>query len=234
MIKLFFYILPFLVLFLPSLWVNYILKKYNKILPNMPFTGKELGKMILEEQNLTNVSINPIKQLDHYNPIDKKIHISDDKLNKKSITSIAVVTHEIGHAIQDKENYKPLKLRQSLIEKTMIFQRIGSFLLIIGLPSIFAFTKSPFITLIAAIIIMGCLSTNVLIHLITLPVEYDASFKRALPILKKYVPKENMFQCRSVLRAAALTYLAQSIVSIFRLKIIIVSIISILKSVIKR
>ena len=234
MIKLFFYILPFLVLFLPSLWVNYILKKYNKILPNMPFTGKELGKMILEEQNLTNVSINPIKQLDHYNPIDKKIHISDDKLNKKSITSIAVVTHEIGHAIQDKENYKPLKLRQSLIEKTMIFQRIGSFLLIIGLPSIFAFTKSPFITLIAAIIIMGCLSTNVLIHLITLPVEYDASFKRALPILKKYVPKENMFQCRSVLRAAALTYLAQSIVSIFRLKIILVSIISILKSVIKR
>jgi len=233
-IKLFFYILPFLVLFLPSLWVNYILKKYNKILPNMPFTGKELGKMILEEQNLTNVSINPIKQLDHYNPIDKKIHISDDKLNKKSITSIAVVTHEIGHAIQDKENYKPLKLRQSLIEKTMIFQRIGSFLLIIGLPSIFAFTKSPFITLIAAIIIMGCLSTNVLIHLITLPVEYDASFKRALPILKKYVPKENMFQCRSVLRAAALTYLAQSIVSIFRLKIILVSIISILKSVIKR
>ena len=234
MIKLFFYILPFLVLFLPSLWVNYILKKYNKILPNMPFTGKELGKMILEEQNLTNVSINPIKQLDHYNPIDKKIHISDDKLNKKSITSIAVVTHEIGHAIQDKENYKPLKLRQSLIEKTMIFQRIGSFLLIIGLPSIFAFTKSPFITLIAAIIIMGCLSTNVLIHIITLPVEYDASFKRALPILKKYVPKENMFQCRSVLRAAALTYLAQSIVSIFRLKIILVSIISILKSVIKR
>jgi len=221
-------------MFIPSLWVNYILKKYNKILPDMPFTGKELGNKILEEQKLKNVSINPIKQLDHYNPIDKKIHISDDKLNKKSITSIAVVAHEIGHAIQDKENYKPLKLRQSLIERTMVFQRIGSFLLIIGLPSIFAFTKSPFITFIAALIIMGCLTTNVLIHLITLPVEFDASFKRALPILTKYVPKENMYQCKSVLRAAALTYLAQSIVSIFRLKIILVSIISILKSVIKR
>jgi len=221
-------------MFIPSLWVNYILKKYNKILPNMPFTGKELGNKILEEQKLNNVSINPIKQLDHYNPIDKKIHISDDKLNKKSITSISVVAHEIGHAIQDKENYKPLKLRQSLIERTMIFQRIGSFLLIIGLPSIFAFTKSPFITFIAALVIMGCLTTNVLIHLITLPVEFDASFKRALPILTKYVPKENMYQCKSVLRAAALTYLAQSIVSIFRLKVILVSIISILKSVIKR
>ena len=200
----------------------------------MPFTGYQLGQKLLEENKLDNVLIEPIKQIDHYNPIEKKVHISEDKLNKKSITSIAVVAHEIGHAIQDKENYKPLILRQKLIEKTMIFQRIGSFLLVIGLPSIFAFTKSPLITFIAAMIIMGCLSTNVLIHLITLPVEFDASFKRALPILKKYVPKENMKQCRSVLRAAAFTYLAQSIVSIFRLKIILFSFLNIFKSIIRR
>ena len=234
MIKLLFYTLPFIILFLPNIWVNYILKNNNRVLSNMPFTGNQLGKKILEEQKIYNVSIEPIKQLDHYNPIKKKIHIGEDKLNKKSITSIAVVAHEIGHAIQDKENYKPLIMRQKLIEKTMIFQRLGSFLLIIGLPSIFAFTKSPLITFIAAIIIMGCLSTNVLIHLITLPVEFDASFKRALPILEKYVPKENMKQCRSVLRAAALTYLSQSIVSVFRLKVILFSFISIFKSIIKR
>lgn len=200
----------------------------------MPFTGKQLGQKILEEKKLVNVLIEPIKQMDHYNPIEKKVHIGEDKINKKSITSIAVVAHEIGHAIQDKEGYKPLLLRQKLIEKTIILQRLGSFLLIIGLPSIFAFTKSPLITFIAAILIMGCLSTNVLIHLITLPVEFDASFKRALPILQKYVPNENMKQCRSVLRAAAFTYLAQSIVSIFRLKIILFSFINILKSIIRR
>ena len=234
MIKLFFYFLPFLSLFLPSIWVNYVLRKNNEILPDMPFTGNQLGQKLLQENNLENVLIEPIKQVDHYNPLKKKVHISEDKLHKKSITSIAVVAHEIGHAIQDKENYKPLILRQKLIEKTMIFQRIGSFLLVIGLPSIFAFTKSPLITFIAAMIIMGCLSTNVLIHLITLPVEFDASFKRALPILQKYVPNENMKQCRSVLRAAAFTYLAQSIVSIFRLKIILFSFINILKSIIRR
>ena len=234
MIKLFFYFLPFLSLFLPSIWVNYVLRKNNEILPDMPFTGNQLGQKLLQENKLENVLIEPIKQVDHYNPLKKKVHITEDKLHKKSITSIAVVAHEIGHAIQDKENYKPLLLRQKLIEKTMIFQRIGSFLLIIGLPSIFAITKSPFITFIAAIIIMGCLSTNVLIHLITLPVEFDASFKRALPILQKYVPKENMRQCRSVLRAAAFTYLAQSIVSIFRLKVILFSFINILKSIIRR
>ena len=234
MVKLLFYILPFLVVFLPSLWVNYVLKKNNKILSDMPFTGSQLGQIILEEQQITNVTIEPIKLLDHYNPKEKKIHISEDKLNKKSITSIAVVAHEIGHAIQDKENYKPLIIRQKLIEKTIIFQRVGSFLLFIGLPSIFALTKSPLITFVAAIIIMGCLSTNVLIHLITLPVEFNASFKRALPILKKYVPKKNMIECRSVLRAAAFTYLAQSIVSIFRLKVILLSFVHIFKSMIKR
>ena len=234
MIKLFFYFFPFLILFLPNLWVNYILKKNNEILPDMPFTGKELGNKILQELNINNVSIHSIKQLDHYNPIEKKVHISENKIDKKSITSISVVVHEIGHAIQDKENYKPLILRQKLVEKTMIFQRLGSFLLIIGLPSIFAFTKSPLITFIAAILIMGCLSTNVLIHLITLPVEFDASFKRALPILQKYVPNENMKQCKSVLRAAAFTYLAQSIISIFRLKVILFSFINILKSIIRR
>jgi len=233
-IKLFFSFFPFLILFLPSIWVNYVLRKNNEILSDMPFTGNQLGQKLLEENKLENVSIEPIKQIDHYNPLEKKVHISEDKLNKKSITSIAVVAHEIGHAIQDKENYKPLILRQNLIEKTIIFQRIGSFLLVIGLPSIFAFTKSPLITFIAAMIIMGCLSTNVLIHLITLPVEFDASFKRALPILKKYVPKENMKQCRSVLRAAAFTYLAQSIVSIFRLKIILFSFLNIFKSIIRR
>ena len=234
MLKLLFYFLPFLSLFLPSIWVNYVLRKNNEILPGMPFTGNQLGQKLLIENKLENVLIEPIKQIDHYNPIEKKVHISEDKLHKKSITSIAVVAHEIGHAIQDKENYKPLLLRQKLIEKTMIFQRIGSFLLIIGLPSIFAITKNPFITFLAAIIIMGCLSTNVLIHLITLPVEFDASFKRALPILQRYVPKENMRQCRSVLRAAAFTYLAQSIVSIFRLKVILFSFINILKSIIRR
>lgn len=234
MIKLIFYFLPFLSLFLPSIWVSYVLKKNNEILPDMPFTGKELGLKLLKENKLDNVLIEPIKQVDHYNPLEKKVRISEEKLNKKSITSIAVVAHEIGHAIQDKENYKPLLLRQKLIEKTIIFQRVGSFLLIIGLPSIFAITKSPFITFLAAILIMGCLSTNVVIHLITLPVEFDASFKRALPILQKYVPNENMRQCRSVLRAAAFTYLAQSIVSIFRLKVILFSFINILKSIIRR
>ena len=71
MTKLIFYFLPFLSLFLPSIWVNYVLRKNNNPLPDMPFTGKELGHKILQENKLDNVLIEPIKQIDHYNPLKK-------------------------------------------------------------------------------------------------------------------------------------------------------------------
>ena len=85
MIKLFFYFVPFLSLFLPSIWVNYVLRKNNNPLTDMPFTGKELGLKILQEKKLENVLIEPIKQIDHYNPLEKKVNISEDKLYKKAL-----------------------------------------------------------------------------------------------------------------------------------------------------
>ena len=225
MVKLIMYALPFLALFAPNLWVQFTFRKNDKHLSDMPFTGHEFGKKIIAQNELKNVEIESVKEGDHYDPSEKRVCIVKDRLDKKSITSISIVCHEIGHALQDKENYAPLKWRQTLIEKTHIFQKI---------PSIFAATKSPVFTLICAFIALGCLSTNALIHLVTLPVEFDASFKRALPILKKYVPKENLEQCKSVLRAAALTYVAGSIVSIFRLRSIFLIFIGFFRMVLRR
>ena len=234
MVKLIMYALPFFALFAPNLWVQFTFRKNDKHLSDMPFTGQEFGKKIIAQNELKNVEIESIKKGDHYDPNKKRVCIVKDRLVKKSITSITIVCHEIGHALQDKENYAPLKWRQTLIEKTHIFQKIGSVFLIVGIPSIFAATKSPVFTLICAFIALGCLSTNALIHLVTLPVEFDASFKRALPILKKYVPKENLEQCKSVLRAAALTYVTGSIVSIFRLRSIYLIFIGLFKMVLRR
>ena len=76
MIKLFLFILPFLILFLPNIWVNYIFKKYNKILPDMPFTGKQLGQKILKEIKLEQVLIETIQKIDHYNPLEKKVKMA--------------------------------------------------------------------------------------------------------------------------------------------------------------
>ena len=227
MIKIFLYLIPLALIYLPNLWIKYNFKKNNKIFKDMPFSGKELGEKILEENNIKEIPINSIKDLPigscHYDPKKKEINISESIYNRKSITSLAVIVHEIGHAIQDKENSKLLNLRISLIKKTNVLQKIGSIVLIIGVPSIFALTKSPFIVLLMTLIIIASFSTNVLIHLITLPTEIDASFKKALPILNKYVPKENLKQCRSVLTAAALTYLAVSIRSIINLRFIILA-----------
>jgi len=200
----------------------------------MPFTGIEFGGKIINEYKLNNIVIEPTDKPDHYDPDKKKVCILKHRLDKRSITSLAIICHEIGHALQDKEDYKPLMWRQKMIKKTQLFQKIGSVLIFVGAPTIYTLTKSPFLTLICALITLGCLSTNVLIHLVTLPVELDASFKRALPILKKYVPKENLKQCKSVLRAAAFTYLGQSILGIFRLRIVLLSFISIFRIFIRR
>ena len=227
MIKIFLYLIPLGLIYLPDLWIKYNFKKNNKIFQDMPFSGKELGEKILEENNIKEIPINSIKDLPigscHYDPEKKEINISESIYNRKSITSLAVIVHEIGHAIQDKENSKLLNLRISLIKKTNLLQKIGSLVLIIGVPSIFALTKSPFIVLLITLIIIASFSTNLLIHLITLPTEIDASFRKALPILNKYVPKENIKQCRSVLTAAALTYLAVSIRSIINLRFILLA-----------
>ena len=232
MIRLLIYLLPVLGLFGPSLWVQSTIKRNDRELPDMPFTGLEFGHKILAENDLEEVEIESVPEGDHYDPQVKKVLIVEDRLNRKSISSIAIVCHEIGHAIQDKENYRPLAWRQNLVKKTQTFQKIGSAVLVIGLPSVFAITNSPVLTLIAAFLALGCLATNTLIHLVTLPVEFDASFKRALPILENYVPKENLPQCRSVLRAAALTYVAASIVSIFRLRTIFLIFITLFRAVV--
>ena len=129
MVKLIMYTLPFLVLFAPNLWVQFTFRKNDKHLSDMPFTGQEFGKRIIAQNELKNVEIESVKKGDHYDPSKKRVCIVKDRLDKKSITSIAIVCHEIGHALQDKENYAPLKWRQTLIEKTHIFQKIGNLVL---------------------------------------------------------------------------------------------------------
>ena len=224
MIKLLLYLIPIGLIYLPDLWIKYNFKKNNKYFEDMPFTGKELGKKILEENNLKDIPINSVKDLPiggcNYDPEKKEINISESIYDRKSITSIAVIVHEIGHAIQDKEKAKLLNLRISLINKTRSLRKAGSILLIIGIPSLFALIKSPLLIILFTLVIILSFSTNVLINLITLPNEIDASFKKALPILKRYAPKDNLKQCRSVLVAAAFTYLAASIRSILSLRLI--------------
>ena len=211
------YLLGILIYALPGLWVNYTLNKNDDALPNMPFTAKEFGLNLLKEQDLENVKIEDTKIGDHYDPNSKTVRVKPDRLDKKSITSITVMCHEIGHAIQDKENYPPLIRRQKIITKTAWLNKISSLLLYAGIPAILATGALPFIR-VCVLIIFASILITMISHLITLDVELDASFKRAMPILEKKIPVEYHSSCKSILRVCAFTYVIGSLTSILNLR----------------
>ena len=207
------YLLGILIYAVPGVWVNYTLNKHDDVLPNMPFTAKEFGLNLLKEQNLDDVKIEDTKIGDHYDTSSKTVRVKPDRLDKKSITSITVVCHEIGHAMQHKENFPPLIRRQIIISKTEWLNKLSSLLLYGGFPVIFATGALPFIR-ICVIIIFASILINMIAHLITLDVELDASFKRAMPILEKKIPEEYHSSCKSILRVCAYTYVCASLTSI--------------------
>ena len=203
----------------PMLWLNYVFNKNDKILINMPFNGQEFGNLILEEKGLNNVLIEETSVGDHYDLNEKKVKVLNDRLNKKSLTSISIICHEIGHAIQHQENYKPLKNRTIIVKSTAWITQIGNSILLIGIPFIFA-TGATSLIKTSLIIVLISLIIGVFIHIITLDVEFDASFNRAMPIIREKVPKEYHNACRSVLLAAALTYVVGTIRNFISLRYI--------------
>ena len=214
------YLIFLFILFVaPIIWYNYIFKKNDKVLINMPFTGFEFGRELLQEHNLNDVQIEGTKLGDHYDLINKKVMVLEDRLGKKSLTSITIICHEIAHAIQHKENYKPLKRRNVIFRNTSWITQLGSGILLIGFPIIFATGSYGFIKICLAIAAFSLL-ISALIHIITLDVEIDASFNKAYPIIKQKVPAEYHEACRSILLAAALTYVIGVFRSFFSLRFI--------------
>ena len=171
----------------------------------MPFTGLEFGRLILSDYGLTEVKIEKSLTVDHYDLLEKKVKVTEDRLSKKSLTAISIVCHEIGHAIQHKEKYKALEQRTSLVKNTAWISQIGSSILLIGIPTILATGYYPLIKICLLLALLSLL-IGIIVHLITLEVELDASFNKALPILIEKVPSEYHDSCRSILRAAAFTY----------------------------
>ena len=171
----------------------------------MPFTGLEFGRLVLSDYGLTEVKIEKSLTVDHYDLLEKKVKVTEDRLSKKSLTAISIVCHEIGHAIQHKEKYKALEQRTSLVQNTAWISQIGSSILLIGIPTILATGYYPLIKICLLLALLSLL-IGIIVHLITLEVELDASFNKALPILIEKVPAEYHDSCRSILRAAAFTY----------------------------
>ena len=213
-----FFLIFFLIFFLlPKFWLSYSMKKGDKELINMPFNAEEFGKLILKENDLTGVKIEETQAVDHYDLNDRTVRVKEGRLEKKSLTSLTIVCHEIGHAIQHNEEYEPLVQRTNLVQKTQWISRLGGVILYSALPLILATGSFGFIKLSLLLVICSVL-VGVLIHLITLNVEIDASFNRAMPILKEKIPEEYHAQCNNVLKAAAFTYVIGALTSFLSLR----------------
>lgn len=176
--------------------------KYKKVKNNKGITGAEAARIILSKNGLDDIYVVETdgNLTDHYDPKRKTIRLSKDIYNGTSIASIAVASHECGHALQDKDNYTFLKIRASLVPLVNFSSALGYIAILIGI--IFSAMHFFWIGIILEMVIL-------LFQLITLPVEFNAS-KRALEKIKEYdlLEKDEVSGAKKMLISAALTYVA--------------------------
>ena len=215
----------FIILFLlllvlgPQWWAQYTFRRYADVLPRIPGTGGELARHLLDQFGMPDVVVEKGKPGgDHYDPERRAVCLSPDNHDHNSLTAVAVAAHEVGHAIQHQRNEPMLVLRHRLVKVAQTTQQLGAGAMFL-MPVAIAITRAPSAGLIMAAIGLGSMASATLVHLVTLPVELDASFRKALPILMAgdYIQAEDEAAVRSVLRAAAFTYVASSLASLLNL-----------------
>ncbi len=208
----FLFILPGLAL---SIWASYrtksAFKKYSRVRPMNGLTGARAARMMLDRAGLHDVKVNRSQGFlsDHYNPASRSLALSESVHDSASIAAIGVATHEAGHAIQHARNYAPLWARSMLVPTASIGSSVGYFVMLGGL-----FFASQNMVFIGAVLF----SMVLLFQIVTLPVEFDAT-ARAKHLVVEYgiiSPTEREGVDR-VLNAAALTYVAAAVSTLFTL-----------------
>ena len=203
------------VIYAPQLWVQTVLSRYNRVdEKNFPGTGGELARHILNRYNLKEIKVEVTELGDHYDPDARTVRLTRDKFDGRTLTAITVAAHECGHALQHAAGESLFMVRTRVARSAIWAQRIGSFLLFAA-PVLVLLFKLPSVALIniaGAFLIMGF---AVIMHLFTLPVEIDASFNKALPILESgYLNQQQKPAARRILKAAAWTYVAASLATL--------------------
>jgi len=206
------------VIFGPGIWVQRVLTKYAEPANRYAGTGAQLARHLLNKNGLENVKVEQTKEGDHYDPNDKAVRLTPDKFEGRSLTAITVAAHEVGHALQDRDAYGPLKLRTHLVKATRHVEKLGAGILMVS-PFIGALTRVPMLGVLMFLGGLLTLGSSTVIHLVTLPTEFDASFSRALPILEKenVLKESDTAHARRILRAAAYTYVSASLMSLLNI-----------------
>jgi Zn-dependent membrane protease YugP len=199
----------------PGLWVRRVMERYSDPPDRYSGTGAQLARFLLDKLGMQHVKVESTDEGDHYDPAAKVLRLTPDKYDGRSLTAITVAAHEVGHAIQDHQDYGPLRWRSYLVRVAQPVQRVGAGALMVA-PFIGALTRAPSIGIIMFLAGLLTLATSTLVHLATLPTEFDASFRRALPLLdeQRVLKKVDRPHARRLLTAAALTYVSASLMSL--------------------
>jgi uncharacterized protein len=211
-------ILVGLVIYGPQLWTRRVFAQYNGPRPDYPGTGAELARHLLDKFDLHHIKVEATEKGDHYDPETKIVRLTSAIFDGKSLTAVTVAAHEVGHAIQDHAGYQPLAERTKLVRVAQGAEKVGA-VLMMGIPIATALARSPAAGLLVMMVGVATMGISTLVHLVTLPVEWDASFRRALPVLQQgnYLTPGDMQGARRILTAAALTYVAASLASLLNL-----------------
>ena len=186
-------------------------KKYKSVRTINGYPGENIARMILDSAGLYDVPVVEVRGelTDHYDPVSRQIRLSTEVFHRASIASAGVAAHEVGHAIQHAQAYKPLVLRTSIAKAVNFSSQASIIIFMLGL-----LFSIPMLTNLGIIFF----TVAVFYQLVTLPVEFNAS-KRALNILenKNILYGDEIKGAKSVLSAAAMTYVAAALMSILQL-----------------
>ncbi len=207
-------ILAIVILYGPHLWARYVIQRYNR---EEYFSGNgfDLAHLLLKAEKLNAVGVETTPLGDHYDPEKKSVRLTMATCGRKTLTAVVVAAHEVGHALQDRENYPPLAVRTRLVVAASRLERIGAAIMMV-VPVLAVLTRLPAASALMFLGGLTTLCTPIVIHLLTLPTEFNASFKRALPLLVEgaYIPPEDIPAARRILLACALTYVANAMVGL--------------------
>ena len=204
----------------PGVWVKRVLRRYSE--PSDRYRGRgsgaELARHLLDRLALGDVGVESTPAGDHYDPDARAVRLAEDRYNGYSLTAITVAAHEVGHAIQHARGEPLFRKRQQLARLAARGQRFGSIILLAA-PVVMLLTRAPGIGIAFLAMAIGSMLLGTLLHLVTLPVELDASFRKALPLLVdgQYLYEGDLPHAQRILKAAALTYVAASLASLLNL-----------------
>ena len=200
---------------LPQMWIRRVIGQHSADRPDIAGTGGQFARHLLDEMKLTNVKVEETKLGDHYDPDAKAVRLLPQQMHGRSLAALVIAAHEVGHAMQDATGYQPLQARTRVARQAIRMQKVGA-VVMLAAPIVMALAKAPhflIIELLCGALLMGM---SIVMHATTLPVEFDASFRRALPVLKAggYIADADMPAARQILKAAAYTYVAAAAMSV--------------------